>query len=143
MQMVRVIILHFGNSVLKILAIWNIQDWKRHSQTHSKHPSTKQSLLSKHQNSFTIPMKTQFHLCPQKSTAFTRLIFMQLTNAQQNLVQTSYTKFQPNQIINAESKDKNSLNPQASMANFTKNTIIQSIFLDSSCNKFYPNKTNV
>jgi hypothetical protein len=57
------------------------------------------------------PWKLNFIYARKKSMAFARLIFMQLTNAQQHLVQTSYTKFQPNKIINAESIDKNSLIP--------------------------------
>jgi hypothetical protein len=37
---------------------------------------------------------------------------MQLTNAQQHYVQTSYTKFQPNQTIHVESVEQTSLMPQ-------------------------------
>jgi len=42
--------------VLQMLATWNIQDWKWHTQWHSKQTSPRHSLLSKYQNSFMVPM---------------------------------------------------------------------------------------
>jgi len=43
----------------------------------------------------------------KKSMTFTKPIFMELKNAQQQYVQNPYTKFYPNQIINMESVDIN------------------------------------
>ena len=69
------------------------------------------SLLSKCSQCHTVwqrKRKCNFIYTKKKITGFPKPIFRQLTNAQKNYVQISYTKFQSNWAINVDSRGWNS-----------------------------------
>jgi hypothetical protein len=139
-QMVRVAILHYGNFVLKMLAIQNIQDCKWHTQWHSTQTLSRHSLLSKYQtvSRYTCkcnfiyahkektysPCWANFHETLKCLTALCADLLYQISSQSDNKCGMCGSKF-------------------TNVATFTELTITQSIFVNRCCTKFYPYQTKM
>ena len=141
MQIVRVALLHFVNSVLQMLAIWNIQNWNAilSGTVNRLH----QGILY-FQNIKAVswyPCKRNFiYTCKkvQSSLGWFSCNSPMINSTMCRPLYQNLTKSD-----NTCGKCGTNFTYVTNVATFTKPTIIEPIVLDSSCAKFYLNQTKM